>query len=128
MAMSKLKVYADFHNLDYSNRLRLTCAGTIEELARQRIELREGLVLTLYSDDADDKGEYDELRMEGVVHYDESERCWVASIDWSANHHASEEGNSITDAPWPPDPAPTSENGPAIPGSKPPSPSANLSG
>ena len=126
--MSKPKVYADFHNLDDSNRLRLTCAGTIEDLARQRIELREGLVLTFYMDDADDQGEADELRTEGVVHYDESESCWVASVDWSAVHHAWEEGDSITDAPRPTDPAPTSQNGPASPGSGPPSTSAKLSG
>jgi len=127
MAMSKPRIYADFHNLDDSNRLRLTCAGTIEDLARQRVELREGLVLTFYMDDADDQGEADELRADGAVHYDESERCWVASVDWSAIRHASEEGNSITDAPRPSDPAPTSQNGPAIPGSGPPSPSAELS-
>ncbi|MFI5455472.1 MAG: hypothetical protein ACHRXM_08470 [Isosphaerales bacterium] len=126
--MSKPKVYADFQNLDDSNRLRLTCAGTIEDLARHRIELREGLVLTFYMDDADDQGEPDELRTEGVVHYDECECSWVASVDWSAIRHTSDEGKSITDALRSPDPAPTSENGATSQGSGPPSPSAKLSG
>jgi hypothetical protein len=90
--------------------------------------LRERLVLTFYMGDADDRGAADELRAEGVVHYDESECSWVASVDWSAIRHASEEGNSVTDAPRPPDPAPTSQNGPAHPGSGPPSPSPKLSG
>jgi hypothetical protein len=89
--MSKPKIYADFQNLDDFNRLRLTCAGTKEELARQSIELHEGLVLTFYMDDADDQGEPDELRAEGVVHYDERESTWVASVDWSAFRHASDE-------------------------------------
>ena len=50
--MSQPKVYADFQNLDDTNRLRLTCAGTIDDLARQCIELKEGMVLSFYTDDA----------------------------------------------------------------------------
>jgi hypothetical protein len=89
--MSAPKVYADFHNLDGANRLRLTCAGTVADLARQGIQLREGLVLTLYMDDADDEGRSNELLAEGVVHFVEQERGWVAQVDWSAVRHASEE-------------------------------------
>jgi hypothetical protein len=89
--MHKPKVYADFQNLDDSNRLRLTCAGTKQDLEREGIELSEGLVLTFYMDDADDGGEPDELRVEGVVHYDATESAWVASVDWSAIRHASDE-------------------------------------
>src|SRR5258707_1102022 len=65
--MATAKVYADFQNLDDFNRPRLTCAGTKEDLAREGIELREGLGLTLYMDDADDHRRPDELRVEGVV-------------------------------------------------------------
>jgi hypothetical protein len=90
-------VYADFQNLDDENRLRLTCAGTRRDLERQRIELREGLVLTLYTDDANDEGKTDELLAEGVVHYDEAEKCWVAAIDWHALRHASGETGSHTE-------------------------------
>lgn len=85
------RIYADFQNLDDYNRLRLTCAGTREDLERQGIELREGLALTFYMDDADDQGHPDELLAEGVVHYHDEERCWVAAIDWSAIRHASDE-------------------------------------
>jgi hypothetical protein len=98
--MSQRKIYADFHNLDDSNRLRLTCAGTREDLERQGIELREGLVLTFYMDDADDRGEPDELLAEGVVQYDERQSTWVASVDWAAVRHASdEEENGRPDGP-----------------------------
>ena len=90
--MALPKVYADFQNLDGANRLRLTCAGTLQDLARHGIQLHESLVLTFYSDDADDQGQPDELRVEGVVHYDTEGQCWVATIDWAAVHHASEEG------------------------------------
>ena len=82
--MATAKIHADFQNLDDFNRPRLTCAGTQEDLARHCIELREGLGLTLYMDDADDHGQPDELRVEGVVQYNDAERCWVAAVDWSA--------------------------------------------
>jgi hypothetical protein len=87
------RVYADFQNLDDENRLRLTCAGTRRDLERQGIELREGMNLTLYTDDANDNGQPDELLAEGIVEYNEAEKCWVARIDWQALRHASEEKN-----------------------------------
>jgi hypothetical protein len=90
--MAPPKVYADFQNIDEANRLRLTCAGTLQDLAHHGLQLHDGLVLTFYSDDTDDQGQPDELRVEGVVHYDPAEQCWVATINWAAIHHASEEG------------------------------------
>ena len=88
--MVKPRVYADFHNADAQGRLRLNCIGTMEDLSRHQVELREGLVLTLYSDDLDDKGRLDELLVDGVVSFSEEEHCWVASIDWDAIRHVSD--------------------------------------
>jgi len=88
--MAKPKIYADFHNADPHGRLRLNCAGTAEDLARQQVQLREGLLLTLYADDLDDQGQPDELLVDGVVSFSVDENCWVAAIDWSAIRHASE--------------------------------------
>ncbi len=85
------RVYADFQNADDANRLLLTCAGTAQDLERLGLQLTEGLALTLYNDDEDDAGRPDELRAEGVVHYDNDQECWVAAIDWGALRHASEE-------------------------------------
>ena len=85
------RIYADFQNLDHANRLRLTSAGTFRDLERQSIHLREGLTLIFYTDDANEAGEADELIAEGIVHYDEAERCWVAAVDWDALRHASDE-------------------------------------
>ena len=90
--MAPPRVYADFQNIDAANQLRLTCAGTLQDLAQHGIQLHEDLVLTFYSDDADDHGQPDELRVEGVVHYDPAGQCWVATIDWGAIRHASDEG------------------------------------
>jgi hypothetical protein len=89
--MASPRVYADFQNLDDDNRLHLTCAGTRRDLERQGIELREGTTLTLYSDDANDQGQPDELLADAVVHYNQAEQCWVAAIDWQAIRHASDQ-------------------------------------
>jgi hypothetical protein len=92
--MVKPKVYADFHNADPQGRLRLNCIGTLEDLARQQVQLSEGLLLTLYADDVNDQGQPDELLVEGVATYSEEEGCWVAAIDWAAVRHASDDRSS----------------------------------
>lgn len=73
--MDNPKVFADFHNADSQGRLRLNCIGSVEDLARQHIVLRDGLWLTLYSED---------LQVDGVVRYSPEEHLWVAVIDWKA--------------------------------------------
>lgn len=73
--MSRSRVFADFHNADAQGRLRLNCIGTVEDLAQQQIALRDGLPLTLYSE---------ELEVDGVVQYSEDENAWVVAIDWDA--------------------------------------------
>jgi hypothetical protein len=90
-------VYADFQNLDDDNRLRLTCASARHDLERQGIELRQGMALTLSTDDANDQGQPDALLAEGIVQYNEAEQCWVAVIDWKALRHASQEA-AVPDA------------------------------
>lgn len=89
--MLKPKVYADFHNADSQGRIRLNCIGTVEDLSQQQVELCKGLVLCLYSDDLDDKDQLDELLVDGVVSFSEEEHCWVATIDWAAIRHASDD-------------------------------------
>jgi hypothetical protein len=85
--MNKPKVFADFHNADPRGRLRLNCVGTIEDLARQQIVLRDGVCLSLYSE---------ELEVEGVVEYSTDEHLWVAVIDWHAIHELSSSYNGET--------------------------------
>ena len=55
--------------------MRLNCIGTVEDLARQNIELQDGQLLTLYSED---------LEVNGVVRYSQEENLWVATINWNA--------------------------------------------
>lgn len=73
--MTTPKVFVDFHNADVQGRLRLNCIGTTEDLARQNIELQDGQLLTLYSE---------ELEVGGVVQYSSEENLWVAAINWDA--------------------------------------------
>ena len=67
------RVFADFHNADVEGRLRLNCIGTIEDLANQSIELQDGQLITVYSED---------LEVDGMVQFSEEEKLWVAAINW----------------------------------------------
>lgn len=69
----QFRVFADFNNADEEGRLRLNCIGTIEDLARQKIELQDAQTLTFYSED---------LEVEGIVKHSPEENIWVAVIDW----------------------------------------------
>ncbi|GJD16965.1 hypothetical protein RIVM261_019210 [Rivularia sp. IAM M-261] len=71
--MNKPRVFADFHNADTRGRLRLNCTGRIEDLALQKIWLRDAQELTLYSED---------LEVDGIVRYSTEENVWVAVINW----------------------------------------------
>ncbi len=81
--MSKPRIVVDFNNQDVKRRLRLDCFGTQKDLKRQQITLREGMQLTLYEDDSDEKGG-ELLVVDGVVEYSEEDQCWAAVIDWDA--------------------------------------------
>src|SRR4051794_242805 len=96
--MNTPRVYADFHNADPHGRLRLCCAGRIEDLARLLVRLRDGPLLTLYADDAYAPGRLDDLEVRGVVEYSAEEPGWVARIDWNAIRHASESRPGGADA------------------------------
>ena len=72
--MNNPRVFADFHNADVQGRIRLNCIGTIEDLARQNIELQDGQMLTLYSED---------LEVNGTVQYSGEEKLWVAIVNWN---------------------------------------------
>ena len=73
--MKKSRIFADFHNADSKGRLRLNCAGTLADLACQKIALRDRQHLILYSE---------ELEVDGIVQYSDEEDLWVAIIDWNA--------------------------------------------
>ena len=59
--MRTARVYAGFQILDDANRLRLTSQRTFRDLESQGIQLYEDLPLIVYTDDANDDGERDDL-------------------------------------------------------------------
>ena len=75
MTTDRPVLYADFHNADVRGRLRLNCVGTVRDLARQGLMLREGLCLRLRDE---------ELEVDGEVRFSPEENGWVAVIDWQA--------------------------------------------
>jgi hypothetical protein len=76
--MNRFRVFVDFHNADEQGRLRLNTVGSIEDFAHQRVELRRGQSLTLYSEEYSE-----ELEVDGIVEFSEGEKICVAVIDWN---------------------------------------------
>lgn len=86
------RVYIDFQKLDDWRRPILFTSGTLADLTRLGIELRDGMSLAFYSDDEDDDGHSDPLLVDGTVRYDDQNQRWVAEIDWNEIRHASDPG------------------------------------
>lgn len=84
------RIYADFQNLDDENRVRLNCRGTHTDLARMGLNLSDGLAVTLYTNDADEAGQPDDLVADGIVRMTSSDE-WVAEVDWASVRHTSDE-------------------------------------
>ena len=84
------RIWVDFMKTDDDRRLLLIAQGTLADLVRAGIELRDGLPLSVYSDDADDKGQPDDLLADGTVCFDEAHKRWVLQIDWDRISHRSD--------------------------------------
>ena len=78
------RIFVDFMKTDDKRRLLLTTVGTRQDLTKYGIELRDGLVLSVYSDDLDAKGNRDDLIADGIVRFDAEQQRWVLEIDWKA--------------------------------------------
>ena len=68
------RVFVDFHNSDRLGRVRLNTVGTIQDLNRLGVVLREGTEILVYCHEAE---------AEAVATYSKEEGLWVATIDWS---------------------------------------------
>ena len=66
------RIFVDFNNCDRQGRARLNCIGTLKDLCRLGVVLREGLEICLSS--------Y-ELEADGVATYSQEEGLWVARFD-----------------------------------------------
>jgi hypothetical protein len=68
------RIFVDFNSCDGQGRVRLNCVGTLKDLSRLGVILREGIEMLLSS--------Y-ELEADGVATYSQEEGLWVAKFDWN---------------------------------------------
>jgi hypothetical protein len=66
------RVFVDFQNSDRQGRVQLNSVGTLQDLSRLGIVLREGTEMLLYCL---------ELETEGIATYSTEEGLWVAKVD-----------------------------------------------
>ena len=90
----KLKLWADF-NTTTKRGLRLNCIGTLSDLARQGVELKEGLELYVWCEDIDESDKADNLFVEAIAYYDNDDKCWEAVFEWADIKHESERKNAL---------------------------------
>ena len=68
------KIFADFNNADKNGKVRLNTSGSLKDIQRLQIDLKEGMEILL-----DDQ---DGLVTMGQLGYSEEEKIWVAEINW----------------------------------------------
>lgn len=74
------KLFADFNNANTKGRLRLTTNGTLADIKRLNLELKEGM--QVFIDDNDT------LTTIGYIRYSDEEKIWVAEINWNDIQHS----------------------------------------
>lgn len=89
--MSQPRIYVDFLKTDDDGRLVLTCMGTHRDLEAQALQLCDGLIVNVYSDDLDEHGQPDDLIAEGTVRFDAANQRWVLELDHASIRHASDD-------------------------------------
>jgi len=74
--MTLKKIFADFNNADNKGRVRLNNHGTLDDISKNNVVLKNGLEILLSDDDS--------LETIGIVEFSEEEKIWVARIDWDS--------------------------------------------
>lgn len=93
--MTTMRIWVDLNKPGSMDRVILSARGTQEALLAAGIQLEEGLVLAMYSDDLDSEGDSALIVFDGVVHFDPDAQHWVAAIDRSSVRRA----DHLDDAP-----------------------------
>ena len=79
--MNRLRLYVDFNELIEPNLVALSRDDTKVAVTGEKVLLREGLAIEVYSDDVSDKGEPDNLIASGHVERN-SKSGWANYIKW----------------------------------------------
>jgi len=86
-----IKLWVDFNASTVNGGVRLTCKGTIDDLARQKIELQEGLRLLLWNEDFYENDlSSDTLIVEAVAHFNDNHKIWEAIFNMEDIEHKSD--------------------------------------
>lgn len=88
--MMRPRVYADFMKLDDLDRLILITIGSRNDLLKLGTQLKSGMAVVFYDDDANEDGEPDDLEADGTLLYDHAAGHWVGVYDRSSLRHASD--------------------------------------
>ena len=67
-----IRIYADFNAQDVTRRVRLNTQGSLNDIERAEIELRDGTLVELYSEDG--------ITVIGRLVF---EGIWLAEPDWT---------------------------------------------
>jgi hypothetical protein len=77
-------IHFDFNRTGTAETIGLDHPAVLAELARQSVELRDGLILNLWDEDGNEQGERDDLVATGVVRFEASSDRWLLEITgWS---------------------------------------------
>ena len=87
--MTEPRIYADFQKVDPNGFLILTAQGSLRDL-NLLPDLKEGCGVVFYSDDENDKGEPDELEVEGALKFDSERKIWLGVYNTKGFRYASE--------------------------------------
>jgi len=83
------RIWVDFMARDQSGRVPLDFPATVADLNANSVDLFTGMRLVLYTDDATDAADPDDLVTIGNVEFDSATRRWWARYDWQDLVHAS---------------------------------------
>jgi hypothetical protein len=84
-----IKLWVDF-NATSDFGFRLNCHGTINDLERQNLKLKDGLKLLLWDEDFDDNDKPNNMFVEATARYNDSKGIWEGECNLKDIKHESE--------------------------------------
>jgi hypothetical protein len=83
-------IWVDFMARDERARVPLDYPGTVADLTRHQVVLRDGMSITLYTHDTTEAADPDDLIAIATVQRDEAAGRWFAVFDWESLMHLSD--------------------------------------
>lgn len=83
-------IWVDFTARDNRSRVPLDYPGTAADLSHYDLELHDGMSITLYTHDATETADPDDLVTRGTVERDDEAQRWFVTFDWRSLVHVSD--------------------------------------